>query len=65
MPNLSSSQCTLIDKGGRLDFLGSYAADHVDGGLLARELVRTFGFIDDHDHLSGIGDGNDIDGIYY
>ena len=35
----------MIDKGGRLDFLGSYAADHVDGGLLARELVRKFVFV--------------------
>ena len=38
-------------KGGRLDFLGSYAADHVDGGLLARELVGKFVFIDDDDRL--------------
>ena len=41
----------MIDKGGRLDFLGSYAADHVDGGLLARELVGKFVFIDDDDRL--------------
>ena len=46
----------MIDKGGRLDFLGSYAADHVDGGLLARELVGKFVFIDDDDRLGSIGD---------
>lgn len=28
----------LVPDTGRLDFFGSYAADHVDGGLIAREL---------------------------
>ena len=28
----------LVPNTGRLDFFGSYAADHVDGGLIAREL---------------------------
>ena len=33
----------LMMEGGRLDFLGSYAADHVDGGLLTGELERLMG----------------------
>ena len=28
----------LVPETGRVDFFGSYAADHVDGGLIAREL---------------------------
>ena len=32
------SRNVLVEEGGRVDFLGSYAADHVDGGLMAREL---------------------------
>ena len=28
----------ILQESGRIDFFGSYAADHVDGGLIAREL---------------------------
>ena len=34
------SRCrdVLVPETGRVDFFGSYAADHVDGGLMAKEL---------------------------
>ena len=35
-------QRLLVAEGGRLDFLGSYAADHIDGGLLARSALPLF-----------------------
>ena len=48
-------------KGGRLDFLGSYAADHIDGGLLARELVRKFDDNDDNDDVDEDDDDVAVD----
>ena len=39
------AQRLLMEEGGRLDFLGSYAADHIDGGLLARELESLMGVV--------------------
>ena len=38
MTSLFSDRNVLVPNTGRLDFFGSYAADHVDGGLIAREL---------------------------